>query len=272
MRHLLSVSALVSVAVALSGAESEPSPLRAPPAPRKAGSEVSDTLSILAQHRPTSGDGQPGIFRMQAAGEVDLIAIPHTDDVFTGRADFWLPVVGGDMAIRIGAPLLRYQVSEHTDVGLGDLNLHWDWAPTIAGPNGLLVSVDTTWDTASRDRLGVERHTIAPAVAYAVPIGHDLTIAPGISHRLSWGPGDGQRISFTEIHGSVTWLGSPTFWVMADPVLNVNHESDHSWFSVDVEAGMQVTRVLAVYVRPGLAFGDERAYDAHAAAGVSANF
>lgn len=209
---------------------------------------------------------------MQAAGEADLIAVPHSDDLFVARGDFWFPFVDGQMAIRIGAPVLRYQFGEKIDIGLGDLNLHWDWAPKIAGPNGLLVSVDTTWDTATRDRLGVNRQTIAPAVAYVVPLSSTLTLAPALEHRVSWGSGDGGRISLTDIHAYVTWLGNPTWWFVADPAISINHEADRSWMSLDVEAGFQVTRGLSAYARPGFALGDERPYDVHLAAGVVANF
>ncbi len=256
----------------LSAADGSSSGMTAKPNDRKAGSEVADTISLLAQHRPTSGDGKPGIFRMQAAGEADLIAVPHSDDLFVGRGDFWFPVVDGQMAIRIGGSVLRYQFGEKIDIGLGDLNLHWDWAPTMKGPNGLLVSVDTTWDTATRDRLGVNRHTIAPAAAYVIPISEGMTFAPAIEHRLSWGSGDGSRVSLTDIHAYFTWLGNPTWWLVADPAISINHEADRSWMSLDVEAGFQVTRGLSAYARPGFALGDERPYDVHLAAGVVANF
>ena len=242
------------------------------PAVRKPDATVSDTIAILAQHRPTSGDGKPGIFRMQVTGETDLIAIPHADDVFTGRADFWYPLAEGTVAIRIGAPVWRTQFTKHTDVGLGDLNLHVDWVPTITGPNGLLVSLDTTWDTANKDRLVINQDTIAPSAAYVIPLPSAFTFTPAIEHRHSWISGGDESVSITDVHGYVAWLGHPKFWVMVDPALNVDHHASRSWFSLDVEAGMQISRRLSAYVRPGLATGEERPYDVRLAGGLSATF
>jgi len=269
MRYLISATLVISSTML---AAAEPAPVSDAPAVRKPDATVPDTIAILTQHRPSSGDGKPGIFRMQAAGEADLIAIPHTDDVLTGRADFWYPLLEGTLAIRVGAPVLRYQYSQHTDIGLGDLNLHADWVPKIDGPNGLLVSLDTTWDTANKDRLGINQQTIAPSAAYVIPLPSAFTFTPAIKHRHSWLHGGDDAVSITDVHGYVAWFGHPKFWVIADPALNVDHHASRSWFSLDVEAGVQISRPLAVYVRPGFATGEERPYDFHLAGGVVATF
>lgn len=269
MRYLIS-TALVISSTMLGAAE--PAPTSEAPMVRKPDATVPDTIGILTQHRPTSGDGKPGIFRMQVAGEADLIAIPHADDVITGRADFWFPLLEGTVAIRIGGPVLYHQYSQHTDIGLGDLNLHADWVPQIDGPNGLLVSLDTTWDTANKDRLGINQQTIAPSAAYVIPLPSAFTFAPAIEHRHSWIKGGDDAISFTDVHAYITWLGHPKFWLIADPALNVDHHASRSWFSFDVEGGVQISHLLSVYVRPGFATGDERPYDVHVAGGLSATF
>ena len=41
---------------------------------------------------------------------------------------------------------------------------------------------------------------------------------------------------------------------------------------MDFEAGMQISRLLSVYARPGFATGEERPYDFHVAGGVVASF
>ena len=269
MRYLISATLVISSTML---AAAEPAPVNDAPAERKPDATVPDTIAILTQHRPSSGDGKPGIFRMQFGGEADLIAIPHADDVLFGRADFWFPLAEGTVAIRVGAPVLRYQYSQNTDIGLGDLNLHGDWVPKIDGPNGLLVSLDTTWDTASKDRLGIQQHTIAPSAAYVIPLPSAFTFAPGIEHRHSWLRRGDESVSITDVHGYVTWLGHPKFWVIADPALNIDHHANRSWFSLDVEAGLQISKPLSLYVRPGFATGDERPYDMHVAGGLSATF
>ena len=244
-----------------------------PGTPPKAGSEALDTIAMIAQHRPTSGDGKPGIFRMQGEISGDIgFARGEAHDDLTGSVGFYLPITDGRMAIRIGTDVFRYEFSEHTDLGFGDLGLRWDWAPEIASPNALLVQVDTTWDTASRDRLGLNTHTIAPGATYVIPIGKQLTFAPGIDHRFDWGTNDGPDISLTRIHGYVGWAGDGKVWGLLDPNLNLDHEAKHDWLAIDVLAGVALRKEAAVWIRPGIALGSERPYDLHIGAGVDVAF
>ena len=260
---------LLLLAAAIGSFAAESSPALGP----KEGAEALDAVSILVQRQPTSGDGKPGIFRMQGGVQGAYTALRDADDVLDGSADVFLPIVDGRMAIRFAVPFFRYEVGEHTDLGFGDLGIRWDWVPAIAGPNALLVEVDTTWDTASRDRLGYGTHTIAPAVAYAIPLGKGLSVMPAVDHRFNWG-GDDDRadISLTRFHAYGTWAGDGRFWVQADLAMDVDHESDDSWTSLDVLGGMRVGKAMSAWVRPGFALGDERPYDVRVSGGVDIGF
>lgn len=237
----------------------------------KEGAEAHDSIAILVQRQPTSGDGKPGIFRMQGGGQGTYSLREGRDDL-EGSGDFYLPIAEGRMVLRVGAPVLHYVANDDTDVGLGDLGLRWDWVPSIAGPNALLVEVDTTWDTATPDELGLGTHTIAPAVAYAIPLGRNLSIMPAVDHRLDWGQDDGADISLTRFHAYGTWSGDGRFWAQADFAMSIDHEGDNSWTSIDVLGGMRLGKAMNVWARPGFALGDERPYDARLGGGVDFSF
>ena len=254
---------LIALSTVVAAAEAVPKPAAI----------AQDTIGLITQHRPTSADGKPGIFRMQ--GEVSgglVLARGSVDDTLTGSAAFWLPVVDGNMAIRFGADVLRYDIGDHLDLGLGDLGIRWDWAPTMAGPNALLVEVDTTWDTATRDRLGANTNTIAPGAVYVIETGRNFTFAPGIDHRLDWGSNEGQDISLTRIHGYFGWPGDGRFWALGDPNLNLDSENDRTWVALEAEGGVNLGQKLSAWVRPSIPLGDERPYDLKLTGGLDLVF
>jgi hypothetical protein len=260
----LSASALTAAVAA------DPTTIPAPP--RQAGAEVADTMAILCEHRPTSGAVSTGVFGTQVGAVESLALLPHTNDVLTTAVEGWLPVVDGRMAVRLGFEVARTQFTQDTDIGLGDLQLGWRWAPQIAGPNGLLLALDTTWDTASRDRLGVQRHTVTPGVTYVLGGGSGLTFAPSLDYTRTWGPGDGADQSLTRMHGYVTWLRESTFWLQADPALNFDHENSDSWFALAVTGGIDLSKQLSLYATPAFAVGSDRPYDFVATMGVNVAF
>ncbi len=176
------------------------------------------------------------------------------------RYQYMMPLDRRRMSARLDAPFVVSNITGRTEAALGDLGARWQWIPWIAGSRGVIVGLDTTWNTATNAALGSGRHTVAPFVQ---AVFHQFTTAIVVAsyeQRLSAG-GDAGRsdVSVGTATFYVAWLPSSNVWLIIEPKLIADYELDNKSGRIDVAAGRLLLGGVGTYVRPGIGIGQRAA-------------
>jgi hypothetical protein len=181
----------------------------------------------------------------------------------------------GPAQIRLTLPVVSADRGGGSDFGIGDFNARLNWVPTITPKYGIVVGLETSWNTASEDQLGTGRNYLAPVVIYAMFLPSGLLFAPAYQQIIDiGGDSDRQSISsgvFDFYMVKPVKTGKGGWWIL-DPTLTLDYKHDtHVGGQIELERGFIIgpmgKGVASWYIRPGIGIGAFRAYDWNLEAG-----
>jgi len=167
------------------------------------------------------------------------------------------------MTVGLELPLAASDVSGRVQAGFGDLAVGWRGIAWAGGRSGILLGVDASFDTATRDALGSGKQVLAPALVWVFYPVERLIVAPSYRHRISLG-GDDDRLDVQTgtLDLTLVYRFGRNEWAMLKPELDLDYENES-----DVSGGLtfEYGRVLfggvSGFFGPGLAWGDRRPFD-----------
>ncbi len=192
--------------------------------------------------------------------------LPGNDDFFNTTSLVYIqPFADGTMNLRAKVPFVATDVAGEGESGLGDLSLRYNWLAKVTPEYGLLVGVDSTFDTASERYFGRDRYTISPLVTYAMFLNNNAIFAPTYQHNFSiFGNGNGPDVNESVIDLYFVYTADDKkSWITVDPAITINWDGDPKLNAVlEVQFGRTLGKVgdaaLNAYVAPSVGIGDDR--------------
>jgi hypothetical protein len=221
------------------------------------------TAHASAQTLPSSDDKtgtNPLNIQSAVAASNEFQSLPDALFWNYSRYRYVMPLARRTMSAGIDIPIVTSNVTGRTEVAFGDLGAQWKWIPWIEKSKGIVVGVDTTWSTSTNEALGAGRHVVTPFVQMVfLPSG---SVVAGVSYaqRESIG-GDADRLDVSQGIASLylAWLPARTTWLIAEPQILMDYESDDTSGRVDLEWGRLLFGGVGTYIRPGIGLGSTRA-------------
>lgn len=256
--------------------------MRPPQRHRKASSTVSIGVVVVV----LLGGGMDGLRAQATAATAPTVALPSVDDktgtnplnlqtavivfndfhsrpdrLFVNRSQYRYvtPLAGRRMSVRFDVPVIVSNVTGRTEAALGDLGTRWSWIPWFTRARGLLVGVDTTWNTSTNEALGYARATVIPFAQFVVRASRAAIVGMSYEQRLGvGGDTEGPDIAIGTLAVYLAWLRS-TNWLVAEPQLIIDYEDNDTSGRLDVEWGRLLFGGVGTYIRPGVGMGSTRA-------------
>ncbi len=150
--------------------------------------------------------------------------------------------------------------------GIGDMDMRLLWM-AYASSNVIIVpGLEATFNTSSHEALGFDANVLAPTLFFVFPglLGKGSLFAPGYQYLFDMDGGDNNKISRSQLDLYFVWLlGKGANWLIVDPQIIVDHDTDMFPALVEVEYGYMIKALpgASVYVRPGAGIGSDRPYD-----------
>ncbi|WP_289053954.1 hypothetical protein [Carboxylicivirga marina] len=150
--------------------------------------------------------------------------------------------------------------------GIGDMDLRLLWMAYASSKMIIVPGLEATFNTASHETLGFNANVLAPTLFFVFPglLGKGSLFAPGYQYLFDMDGGDNNKISRSQIDLYFVWLlGKGANWLIIDPQVIVDHDTDKFPALVEVEYGYMIKALpgASVYVRPGAGIGSDRPYD-----------
>lgn len=172
------------------------------------------------------------------------------------------------MAGRVTLPVVATDANVTNDqVGIGDLNLRFDYVAVHNAKQGLMLGGELTLDTATDNVLGRGKYSLAPVITAVVYLEQGILFAPSYQHRFSVA-GQEHRADINEGYLDLTVVMTTKDkrqWIALDPTFIWDLENEKSWTQLAVEVGHVLGPAFggsgSIYVRPGFAVGSDRPYE-----------
>jgi hypothetical protein len=240
-----------------------------------------ETLAALAQQAAASPHAEGGSVDKSDKSGTNPLNLQNTFVLFNEFQDlesgdfrnltnlrYIQAFAGGTMNFRTTVPFVATDVGAPGDaVGLGDLNFRYNWIPHLTHQTGVLVGAELNADSASDDRLGRGKWSLAPVVTTAFFFPSGLIFAPSYQQNVSFAGDDGRsdiNEGYIDLY-VVKTAKDKRSWFLLDPTIVLDYEDDLDGTTVELEIGRVIGPVLhaagSFYVRPGIGIGNHRAYD-----------
>jgi len=187
-----------------------------------------------------------------------------------------VPFVAQDLAGRgtfsFGDANIPVEARDGRDTGIGDLGVRLNYVLAATPAYGILVGLDSTWDTASGVLLGTGKNLLAPVIVYARFLPGGTIFAPAYQHYFTIG-GDDSRARVTSGAFDFYYVKpARNGWWTLDPAVTINYGvGNRVAAQIELERGFligpQGKGVASWYIRPGVGIGRYRAYDWNIEAG-----
>jgi hypothetical protein len=186
------------------------------------------------------------------------------------------PFADGKMSARFTLPLNATDVSGDDEFGIGDIALKFSWIPYVSRQQAFVLSTEVYAPTASEDILGTGKWVVAPGITWAWFVSPEVILAPayiqnwsvaGDDDRLDVNRGDFDFYVVYRPHGK-------RWWITSDLTVSHDFESDSTPADWEVTFGRNLKvfedgAALNGYIRPGIGFGHDRAYDFNIEVGLT---
>jgi hypothetical protein len=150
--------------------------------------------------------------------------------------------------------------------GIGDIDARILWLAHASKTFVLAPGLEVFFPTATNDALGYGNTVIAPVV-FAVffgLFGQASLFAPGYQYLFDVGGDDSSAdISRSQIDLYFVWLlAKGRNWLIVDPQIIIDHDTDEVPALVEVEYGYMIAPLAgaSVYLRPGVGVGSDKPY------------
>ena len=181
-------------------------------------------------------------------------------------AQYVMPFLEGKAAVRFRIPLVASDLDGKSRFGLGDLNFRANYVPVATPKYGILVGLEASLNTASKETLGAGKNLLAPVFVYAMFLPGGQIFAPAYQQFFTLS-GDRDRAGVNNGAFDFYYVKSiPKGWWIVDPAVTLNYaQNTHIGGQVELERGFVLGAagkgVASWYLRPGVGFTKYRAYD-----------
>jgi hypothetical protein len=176
--------------------------------------------------------------------------------------------IKNNLNVVLKTPFLQTDTMGGLQSGLGDVALRSNWIPYFSGKQAVMLGAEMSFDTATKDHLGLGKNVLSPIVVWAFFLESGWIFAPAYQHYSSIS-GDKDRRDVNS--GAFDFYFVKAFndhknWITIDPSYVLNYELNHSSLNVDCEIGQVLGKmwnegVGSVFLNPGLSVGDDREYN-----------
>jgi hypothetical protein len=176
--------------------------------------------------------------------------------------------IKNNLNVVLKAPFLQTDTIGGLQSGLGDVALRTNWIPYFTGKQAVMVGLEASFDTASKDHLGTGKNVLSPIAVWAFFLESGWIFAPAYQHFSSISGDDNRRDVDS---GAVDFYLVKAFnshknWITIDPSYVLNYELDHSSMNLEVEIGqvlgpMWNEGVGSAFFNPGISIGADREYN-----------
>ncbi|MEV8465160.1 hypothetical protein AB0T83_00010 [Fluviibacterium sp. DFM31] len=171
---------------------------------------------------------------------------------------------------RLGDAAKAY--AENPDIGaefaLGDISLTYIDVFYLTERNGAAYTLEFFLDTATTDFAGYGQYAMETSVFYAWFLNNGAIFAPAWvqTFGLEGGNDNGDNLNVTTVDFYyVPKLANPKYYLTFDPAVIHNWETDDTFGSLQVTAGMLTGRFLGgdsqIFIKPGVLFGGDAPAD-----------
>ena len=149
--------------------------------------------------------------------------------------------------------------------GIGDFDVRVLAIPYARPKFVFAGGLEAFVDTASNDALGAGRTSLGPVGFLVFPglLGPGSIFAPGYQYVFDITGDDGPEISRSQIDLFFVWLlGKGKNWLIVNPQIILDHESDKEFATFETEWGFMIAPSVGAsgWVRPGAGIGTEKPY------------
>src|SRR6185295_14139418 len=154
---------------------------------------------------------------------------------------------------QITLPLDATDLLGTTEAGFGDAGLKASYLPRLTPKFGLVLFLDTTYPTATKDVFGTGKYVASPGATFAFFFhGGQVIFAPSVQQKLSYaGDSDRHDVNQTLVDLYFVWRPTKASWITVDPQFVLDHESDSFFNQTEVEYGRLMFGGVSTYLRPG---------------------
>lgn len=152
--------------------------------------------------------------------------------------------------------------SSDTTSGIGDFDVRFLTIPFSGDGWAIATGLEAFIDTASDDLLGDGKTSLGPQI-FAVKFNPGLGMAlfaPAYQYVFDVaGDDDRADVDKSQIDLFALWTAKDkSWWVLFDPQIVLDHESDLEFGQVELEFGQMMFGGLSSYIRPGFGVGGDR--------------
>lgn len=157
-------------------------------------------------------------------------------------------------------PLDATDVLGTTQGGFGDAGLKASYLPILTPKFGLVLFLDTTYPTATKDVLGGGKYIASPGATFAFFFKHgEIIFAPSLQQKMSYaGDADRQDVNQTLVDLYLVWRPTLNSWITVDPQFVYDHENGSFFNQTEIEYGRLMFGGVSTYLRPGIGIGNDR--------------
>jgi hypothetical protein len=165
--------------------------------------------------------------------------------------------------LQLTLPLDATDVLGPTQGGFGDAGLKASFLPRLTPKFGLVLFLDTTYPTATKDTLGSGKYTASPGATFAFFFKRgEIIFAPSVQQKMSFaGVADRQDVNQTLVDLYLVWRPTLSSWITVDPQFVYDHESGSFFNQTEIEFGRLMFGGVSTYLRPGVGIGSDRPID-----------
>ena len=150
--------------------------------------------------------------------------------------------------------------------GIGDIDARFLWLAYASKSLIFVPGLEATFNTSTNDALGFGANVLMPTIFFVFPnlLGKGSLFAPGYQYLVNIDGGEEKKISRSQIDLYFVWLiGKGTNWLIVDPQIVIDHDTDKYPALIEVEWGYMISALpgTSVYLRPGVGIGADRPYD-----------
>ncbi|MFD0979975.1 hypothetical protein [Tropicimonas aquimaris] len=206
--------------------------------------------------------------------DTGLLELFYTQPIGDGSKAIRLTVPWSDSEFnstpRLGDAALAY--AENPDIGaelaLGDISLTFIDVFHLTERNGAAYTLEFFLDTAATDFAGYGQYAMETSIFYAWFLDNGSIFAPAWvqTFGLEGGNDDGESLNVTTVDFYyVPKLANPKYYLTFDPAVIHDWETDDTFGSLQVTAGMMTGRFLGgdsqIFIKPGILYGGDAPAD-----------